>query len=145
MKPFRKQIGLLFGVAAAAFCAAGDPAQILQLLDAQQTDAAVALAAETDPGGAAGEFIRARIAWQRGDSAAALTHLARLQARHYRETGWIPPALYYEALICRETGADPGGPSARQELQTLFPDSEWAQKARESFRTDGMSQGDTDE
>ncbi len=134
MKRYSKQVLLFIGVAA-LLGAADETKQIFQLLDAQQTDAAVALADETDPGGAAGELIRARIARQRGAFREALSHLARLQARHYRETAWIPPALYYEALLCRESGADPGGVSALQELQTLFPDSEWAQKARESFRT----------
>jgi len=109
--------------------------QIVSLLDAGRFTEAAELLASADVTGAAGELVRARIALDAGEVEQALHHLSRLQAFYYREVDWLPPALYYEAMIFKKSSTPENGVSALQELLIMYPESSWGRKARQEFES----------
>ncbi len=126
---------LILCLGGALLAAGGAEQQVLSLLNAGRSAEAAELLVSADVTGAVGEFVRARIALDAGDSEKALHHLSRLQAFYYREVDWLPPALYYEALICEKNGTPETGVSALQELLALYPESLWGRKARQEFES----------
>ncbi|MFA5689632.1 MAG: hypothetical protein WC959_10880 [Kiritimatiellales bacterium] len=90
---------------------------------------------------AAAEMVYARAAVESGDHKTALRHLARLGAFHYRETDWLPPALYHESLIYRQTGAAKAEQFTVRELKASDPSGRWHQKAVEELKKFEQQEG----
>ena len=80
------------------------------------------------------EMVRARIAYAAGDMKTALRHFSRVQAFHYREADWLAPALFYEALIYRNTGSASAESFAVRELKASDPVGRWYKKAVEELQ-----------
>jgi predicted Zn-dependent protease len=88
---------------------------------------AAVCSAET--GGAEAELQQARAALDAGRFSDAFRHAARVQAFYYRDAEAMAAALYCEAQAELQTGGSRAGVSALTELKTLYPDSQWCQKA----------------
>ncbi len=111
------------------------PYQILALIDENRiAEATKAFNVLRPPENAAAEFIRARLAVVGGDNKAALQHLARLQAFHYREKEWMPGALFYESLVSKQADMPEAAGFAVRELETLYPASRWCQMAKDQLK-----------
>jgi hypothetical protein len=79
---------------------------------------------------------RARAAAGEERYAAALEHLAQIQAFHYRETGAMPEALFYIAWIYQQTKAPERSADAVRELNRFYPESRWTLKANRDILTE---------
>ena len=107
--------------------------RILDLMDAGQTNKAIAAFEMSDLEGAAKEVVLARLALGQGQFEEAMRHLAWVQVKHYRETDWLPVALYVEVLADCRMGADGKTVSAMDELKQNYPTSDWCRRAEEEL------------
>jgi hypothetical protein len=120
------------------------PYEILALIgDGRITEATKAFDTWKPADGAAAEFIRARLSVAGGDYKQALQHLARLQTFYYRETEWLPPAVFLEGQIYKKTGQVRATAYVAEELNRSWPGSVWSRRAaelKESETKQGESQ-----
>jgi len=119
------------------------PYEILALIGDNRIAAATkAFDASKATDNAASDLIRARLSVAGGKDKEALQHLARLQAFHYREKEWLPPAVFLEGQIYKKAGQTRAAAYAAEELTRGWPGSVWSRRAAE-LKESEIKQGES--
>jgi hypothetical protein len=77
------------------------------------------------------EYIRGRLAAERGDYRQAMQHVSTILAFHSRDPEWMPPATALEARVYLETGQAGKAAVVAEELIMAYPGSLWSERGEE--------------
>lgn len=72
------------------------------------------------------EYIRGRIALERGELREAMQRAAQVLAFHARDVEWMAPATVLEAQIYQRMGQPQKAAIVAQELMMAYPDTQWS-------------------
>lgn len=72
------------------------------------------------------EYIRGKIALEKGDPRQAMQHVARILAFHSRDPEWMAPATVLEARIYQQLGQPEKADAVANELMIAYPGTQWS-------------------
>jgi hypothetical protein len=73
------------------------------------------------------EYIRGRLANERGDYRQAMQHVSHVLAFHSRDIEWMPPATALEAQVYKLTGQLKKAETVANELTMAYPGTQWSE------------------
>ena len=73
------------------------------------------------------EYIRGRLAAERGDYRQAMQHVSKVLAFHSRDVEWMPPTTALEARVYKLTGQLKKAETVANELTMAYPGTQWSE------------------